>query len=389
MRVLSVIPGPAFGGAHNQALVLNGPLRVRGVETVVVLPEEAEPAAARLRAGGLEVESLPLHRLRATRRIRPHAELLRTIRGEIRALSHIIRDKEIDVVQSHGITNPHGALAARRTNVASLWQIFDSRAPLALRRAAMPVFLRLADGSTVWGRALAAMHPGIDRLGNRLTFVFPPVDPGQFFPDERRRDAARNELGVAHDEVLVGSVGVLNPQKGHEYTIRAAAVLARSRPEIKFRILGASSPTHADYERALYDEIEALGLSGVLSIADPGTRVSELIQAFDIFLMTSVPRSEGMPTVILEAMTCRKPVIATDVAAIGELVDDEATGFIVPPGDVQKIASRVVQLGSDRELRATVGECARARALTDFSLDRLADLHLSAYEKAIAYNTGR
>jgi glycosyltransferase involved in cell wall biosynthesis len=389
MRILSVIPGPAFGGAHNQAVVLNGPLRDRGAETVVALPQEAEAAAARLRAGGLEAVTLPLHRLRATRRLQPHVELLKTVRGEVGALSQIVRDREIDVVQSHGITNPHGALAARKAKVASVWQIFDSRAPLPVRRAAMPAFLRLADASTVWGRALAAMHPGIEKLGTRLTFVYPPVDPGRFLPDQRRRDAARAEMGVAPDELLVGSVGVLNPQKGHEFTIRAAAALSRTRRDIKFRILGASSPAHGDYERSLYGEIEALGLRDVVSIQDPGARVSDLIQAFDIFLMTSVPRSEGMPTVILEAMMCGKPVVATDVAAVAELVDDGGTGFIVPPEDVGSIASRVGHVGSDAALRATLGERARDHALAHFNLDRLADLHLSAYEKAIAHNARR
>jgi glycosyltransferase involved in cell wall biosynthesis len=127
----------------------------------------------------------------------------------------------------------------------------------------------------------------------------------------------------------------------------------------------------------------------VVSIKDPGTRVNDLIQAFDIFLMTSVPRSEGMPTVILEAMICGKPVVATDVAAVAELVDDGATGFIVPPEDVGSIASRVGHVGSDAALRATLGERARGRALAHFNLDRLAELHLSAYEKAIAHNARR
>jgi len=298
----------------------------------------------------------------------------------------MVRDKGIDVVQSHGVTNPHGAIAARRAGVASLWQIFDSRAPMPLRRAIMPVFLRLADASTIWGHTLADMHPGIEKLEERLTFVFPPVETARFDPDVGRRSAARDELGVADDEVLIGSVGVLNPQKGHEFTIRAAAAVHHERPDTRFRILGTSSPSHVAYEKNLYREIEMLGLSDVLTIIDPGARVDQLMQAFDIFLMTSVPRSEGMPTVILEAMLCGKPVVATDVAAVGELVEHGKTGFLASPAATGEIASMVLKLCSDDARRAAFGENARSRALRDFNLERLADLHARAYAMAIAHH---
>jgi glycosyltransferase involved in cell wall biosynthesis len=389
VRVLSVIPGPAFGGAHNQALTLHEPLANRGIEVSVVLPEEAERAAARLRSGGMHVETRSLHRLRATRDPQEHLALAKSFGPEVRELAALVHELGADVVQSHGVTNPHGAVAARRARVASVWQIFDSRAPIALRRAIMPFVLRLTDASTVWGHALARMHPGLERLGDRLTVVFPPVDMGRFATAAESRAAARAELGVNDDQVLVGSIGVLNPQKGHEYTIRTAAAVQRLGVNARFRILGASSPSHGHYEADLRREIGELGLEEVISVVDPGTRIAELIQAFDVFLMTSVPRSEGMPTVILEAMACAKPVVATDVAAVGELVEHGVTGYLVAPRDIDAIASRVIDLCSDHSRREQMGERGRALAQSAFSLDRLADLHASAYAAAVEHNAHR
>jgi glycosyltransferase involved in cell wall biosynthesis len=385
MRVLSVIHGPAFGGAHNQARVLRRPLEERGIETLVVLPQEASNAAEILRKAGVEVLTRPLHRLRATINPKPNLALAAALRREVAGLGSLIREHRIDVVQSHGATNPHGALAARRAGVASLWQIFDTRAPMALRRLVMPMVVRLADASTVWGQELARVHPGLTDLGERLTVVYPPVEQDRFAPDSERRASARAELGVADGELLVGSVGVLNPQKGHEYTIKAAAMVRSQRPETRFRILGTSSPAHSAYETGLREEIRRSGLSDVLSIVDPGSRVDHLIQAFDIFLMTSVPRSEGMPTVILEAMSCAKPVIATDVGATAELVVRGETGVIVEACATEQIAAALLALCEDKALRTQLGKSGRHRAQEVFGLERLADLHADAYAIAVQH----
>ena len=389
MRLLSVIHGPAFGGAHNQARCLNGPLRERGCETTVVLPSEAKAAATRLRAAGVEVVTLPLHRLRATSSVRVQAEFALGLRSEVRMLTELVEELEIDVVQSHGATNPHGAAAARKAGAASVWQLFDTRAPMALRRLAMPYVVRRADAMTTWGRELARVHPGAERLGDRLTVVYPPVEEPRFRPDPAKRAEARERLGIAEDAPLVGSVGVLNPQKGHEHTIRTADKVRRVHPAARFRILGASSPAHGAYERELRKEARRRNLDASLAFIDPGSEVDVLMQAFDLFLMTSVPRSEGMPTVILEAMTCGKPVVTTDVGAVRELVADGQTGMVVEPLDTDAIAAAVIQLLGDADRRRELGANGRRRAVGEFGLERLADLHASAYETALAHRASR
>ncbi len=380
-----MIHGPAFGGAHNQARVLDGPLRAHGIETVVALPEEAHDAADRLRAAGTETVRVPLHRLRATPDPRTQLRFLATALPDVRRLERLIAEHGIDIVQSHGATNPHGAIAARRSGAASVWQLFDTRAPMALRRAVMPGVVRLADAMTTWGVELARVHPGAQRLGERLIVVFPPVEQDRFEPDAGRRAVARRELRVEPNQVLIGSIGVLNPQKGHEYTVNAASRIHETHPDARFRILGGSSPAHAGYEADLRAEIDRRGLTDVVSVVDPGPDVDRLIQAFDLLLMTSVPRSEGMPTVILEAMTCEKAVVATDVGAVRELVADGVTGTIVPPLDTDAIVAALRDLVDDGERRAAFAENGRTRAARAFNLERLADLHAQAYSIAIEH----
>ncbi len=378
-----MIHAPVFGGAHNQLLQLRDPLARRGVDALAVLPSDADAAAERLRAGGVEVEQIDLGRLRASPDPVLQARFLGSLRRDLRELRRVIAERAIDVVQIHGITNPQGAFAARRAGAAVTWQLFDTRAPMAARRGLAPLAVRLADSMTVWGQGLIAAHPGTERLADRTVTVYPPVDIEHFAPDEKRRRRARERLAVTDGDLLVGTVGVVNPQKGHGGLIDAAAILASTHPRLRVRIVGASSPVHARYEADLRRSIAAHGLADSVEFVDPGGDVRDLVAAFDVFAMPSVPRSEGMPTAILEAMASGIPIVSTRVGAVDELVDEGQTGLLVPPEDSAAMARALEDLLSDQDARARMGANARRAAEERFDLDRLASRHARAYEIAI------
>jgi glycosyltransferase involved in cell wall biosynthesis len=387
IRVLSVIHAPAFGGAHNQALRLAGPLRARGVETLVALPEEADAAAERLRAAGIDVYLLPLGRLREMARPNALARFLAGVRNDVRGLAELAERVGANVVQAHAVQNPQAALAGRRAGAAVVWQLLDTRAPMALRRAMMPLVRRRADAVVTWGERVAAQHPGTGRFGDRLVVVYPPVAADELAPDPERRRAARERLGVADGQPLVATVGVRYPPKGHLDFVRAAAIVHREQPEAAFRIIGARSPAHPGLDDRLRAEAERLGLrvGETIDLVDPGHDVPALLQAIDVFVMTSPARSEGMPTAILEAMVAAKPVVATDAGSTRELVTEGETGLVVPPGDPERIARGWLRLLGDPESREALGAAGRRRALLEFGLDRLADRHRRAYEIALAH----
>lgn len=385
MRLLFVVNNPGFGGGNGQIVRLRAPLARLGWDVLAVTPTAA-PAAARLRAGGVEVVEMELHRLRATPDPRVQAPLIARFAPEVGALRRLIRRAGIDVVQPHGDTNPHAALAAHREGVAVAWQIYDTRTPVPLRRLTMPLVTRVADVITTWGRALGHAYPGATALGDRWVPVFPPVDGSVFTPDAATRAAARAELGIGEDEFAVGAVGMLNPSKGFDDFVRAVALAREREPRVVGRILGPPSPAHAGYERDVRAAAAPLGRA--FAISDAGSRVPELLPAFDALALTSVPRSEGMPTVILEAMACRLPVVATDVGAVRELVVPE-TGFVVAPLQPEQVATHLVALAGDRGLRARLGAAARERFEREFSLDVLARRYVSAYERALEHRRRR
>jgi glycosyltransferase involved in cell wall biosynthesis len=217
---------------------------------------------------------------------------------------------------------------------------------------------------------------------------YPPVATDEFRPDPDRRARARKELGVLDGAPLIGTVSNLNPQKGIEYLVRAAALVHQDFPDLFIRVFGAYTPTHDRYAAQLRDEARERGLleGARLAFVDPGTRVPELLPALDVFLFTSVPRSEGVPTAVLEAMACGLPVVATDVGGIREAVEDGVTGSIVPPLNPTTIARATLRLLHDPELRARMGSEARRRAVERFDVEECAQTHVRAFEVALAHH---
>jgi glycosyltransferase involved in cell wall biosynthesis len=385
--VLSIVHGPVFGGGNNQTMRLAEPLREHGWDTIAMVPDlpEAVPTLERMRAGGLPTGMLELHRLRRSADPREHLSLAGSFRREVRRLRGLIRRERIDLVQAFGDTNPHLALAGHLEGKAVVWHLYDTVTPPAVRRMTMRLVTRLADVVMVTGAALAREYPGAEGLGDRCVTVYPPIDSAAFVPDPDRRATARRELGLPPDAAVVGAVGVRNPTKGHDLLAEAVASLNDGEQEVWCRVLGSPSPAHADHMAEVDARVAQLGLGERMTFVDPGARVAELMPAFDVFALSSVPRSEGVPTVILEAMSCALPVVATDVGAVSEVVEENVTGRVVPPLQPGRLAEALGGLLTDAEHRSALGATARRRAIERYDVSRCVETYAGAYELALRH----
>jgi glycosyltransferase involved in cell wall biosynthesis len=386
MNVLVVIHYPVFGGPHNQALLLARLLTRKGVSMTVVLPSAPGNAVERLQEAGIDVVTVRLNRLRASFNPGLQLRFFGSFPRDVLALRNVIRARNIDLVQVGGLVNPHAAIAARLEKVAVVWQILDTRPPMALRRIMMPLVLRFSDVVMTTGRAVAELHPGTDRLGDRLRVFFPPVDPDTFDFTKINRSAARERFGFTPEEYVLGTVGNLNPQKGHEYLLHAAALARAHEPSVKVLIVGAPHETHRAYEQDLYELSRQLGMTVGRDVVFAGglADVRPALAAMDAFVLSSVPRSEGAPTAVEEAMMMGLPVVATDVGAVREVVDDGHTGFVVPSRDPRALSDAVVRLLGNPQAREKFGRRARQRAMARFSTEECARVHLRAYEDALS-----
>jgi len=390
-RILFVSHHPVFGGPHNQALRLKAPLERLGWRTTVALTDEPGNSRERLEAGGVEVITLRLHRLRNPRDARALMSTAGLLGPETWALRRLILSEGIDLVVVPGLENPHGALAARLAGVPMVWQLVATRTPMAFRGTMMLLVRWLADAVMTTGTSIADHHPGASSLGERVVPFFPPVDTELFAPSLDRRSAARAELGLRPDDVVVGSVANINAQKDHITFLRAAHCISRERPDVRFLLLGETSETQRAYEELVWSEAARLGLrlDHELIHRAPGGRVAELASAMDVFWLSSEARSEGVPTAMLEAMALGIPIVASNVGGVADIVREGDGGFLVLPKDPAALAAKTLPLLADRGLRVEQGRRARDVAVTEANLEVCAETHVRAFALACAHHGAR
>jgi glycosyltransferase involved in cell wall biosynthesis len=178
------------------------------------------------------------------------------------------------------------------------------------------------------------------------------VDVGRFVPrDERRVEGGPLELLC---------VAALSRRKGHRVLLEAL----RDSPGVRLTLAGDGP------ERGALEALAAeLGVADRVAFlgAVAHDRVPGLYAAADAFCLPSF--AEGLPTVLMEAMACGLPVVATNVMGTAELVEDGVSGFVVPPARADLIADALRELAGDLELRARMGAASRARVERDYELD--------------------
>jgi glycosyltransferase involved in cell wall biosynthesis len=210
------------------------------------------------------------------------------------------------------------------------------------------------------------------------------VDTQLFAPDDDDRQNIRETLGFGPEDVVVGCVANLTPQKGLETFLDVARSVHRARAKVRFAIFGAPMTSHEEYAERLMASAHELRTEDRLLQLPVAGDVSRHVRALDVFLATPGPRSEGISTTILEAMSSGVPVVSTDVGAIREALQHGTDGLLVPAGDRGALVSSVLRLADDAQLRERMGAASRERALQTFDLERCADVHASAFEAALA-----
>jgi glycosyltransferase involved in cell wall biosynthesis len=196
-----------------------------------------------------------------------------------------------------------------------------------------------------------------ERLGAEPTHirtVYNGVDPANF-------PALTGEPEIP----AISWVGRIDPIKDLETLLRAFSLVHKDMPEARLRLFGSPSKGRESYLqrcRALATEL------GIGEVAMFEGRVENIRDAYDagcIVVLSSV--SEGFPYSLIEAMTCGRPCVATDVGGVTEAVGD--TGLVVPPRSPRLMARACLTLLRDAELRHRLGAAARARALEHFTVD--------------------
>ncbi len=196
-------------------------------------------------------------------------------------------------------------------------------------------------------------------------------------------------LGIPRDAKVVGLVGNINPQKGIEYFVEAAQILRDRFPDLHFIIVGARLPTHATYAERIDRAIATADLSDRVRFLGSRGDIESCYAAMHVLLLTSVPASEGIPTVIGEALATGVPPVVTEVGAVREVVHHDVHGYVVPPGDSGALADYAGRILANQALRTRLGTAGRSFAQASLGLDQCVDDHLEAIDLALEHRRRR
>ena len=173
---------------------------------------------------------------------------------------------------------------------------------------------------------------------------------------------------------IVGTIGALVAQKDHHTLVEAAAIVVKHVSDVRFVILG-----EGELRPQLEKQIKHLHLERHVFLAGFRADVLELLKDVDVFALSST--HEGMCTSLLDAMAAEKPAVATSVGGVPEVVDEPATGFLVPPRDAAALAARIIQLLKDHALRRRMGRAGLERVRQIFTVERMVQETVAAYER--------
>lgn len=341
LRVVQIIAPSKIAGAERSTMALCRGLAARG-NRVWLLVKDGQPMIGAARREGLDVAEM-----RIGGKLNPFA---------VGRLLRWMRRHRVDLV-------------ATQLSTASLWgsvaaKILGVPCVATVRALNTKTCYVWADRIIVVSEAVKAHLAAQGIAPEKMRVVYNGIDLNRFVPvpDLAR---AKERIGFAPDDLIVGVTAHLTRKKGHRSFVQAATLVAGRVPRAKFLLLG-----EGDEREALQNQVRAAGLSERVVFAGFQDDVLPWMGAMDVLVLPTIEK-EGFGRVLVEAGALEKPVVSTDIGGMAEVVAHGETGFVVGAGDVAALADAITRLLCDADLRARLGKAGRARSLARFSVEQM------------------
>jgi glycosyltransferase involved in cell wall biosynthesis len=287
-------------------------------------------------------------------------------------LTRLLARERVTILQTHGArANFYGRIAGRLAGVPviistvhnslkdytaySLTRWFYAKA-LRLTLSLVHQIICVSDSTR---RDLIDECPAAEA---RIQTVYNGVDPSAF-PSQPDRQKVRQELRITRGPVLV-VIARLTEQKGHRYLLQAFPDLLKTWPQLCCVFVG-DGELHETLHRMAID----LGVERACRFLGARDDIADILAAADLFVLPSL--SEGFPFVLLEALAMGRPVIASRVNGVSELIEDHKTGLLVPPRDPQALGAAIREMLSDPTAALKMGAVGRAVVRERFTVNRM------------------
>lgn len=366
MRIVTVLTSLGVGGAEKEALAVAERMAKRGhtVAVLVLRPRLAEEWPHTLPTIYLGV------------RKRPGSVLAGLARAQ-----RFLRDFRPDLVHSHSFhanifSRLLRLLLPRLVVISTIHNVYEGGWP---RMAAYRLTDGLSRRTAAVSEAAARRFVKLKAVSARNCAVIPVgIDVAEFAPDSARRASMRTAAAGSEPEFVWLAVGRITPAKDYPNLLRAFAQVRAKRPDARLWIAGEAPNSEISPERALCAE---LGIGEAVRWLGLRRDIEALLDAADGFVLGSA--WEGMPQVVAEAMAMEKPIVATDVGGVRELVG--MTGMVAPARNSEALAEAMAAtMRRNREELASLGRVARERIARNFSIDAVVDAWEALYRELLA-----
>ena len=392
-------PGTGDSGGMNVYIAETAKrIAARGIEVEIFTRATslAEPEVTEL-APGVLVRHIPAGPFEGLRKEDLPAQLCAVTAGVLRAEA-AKNEGFYDLVHSHyWLSGQVGWIAQERWGVPLVHTMHTmarvKNLTLAQGDAPEPAIREIGEEQVVTAadRLVANTHAEAKELielyhadPNRVRVVHPGVDLEVFVPGNQQ--AARKELGVSDDAIVLLFVGRIQPLKAPDVLLKAAAEILKRNPELRGRLVVAicGGPSGSGLERpdALVTLADQLGISDVVKFVPPTSR-AELVKWFQAASVCVVPSySESFGLVAIEAQACGTPVIAARVGGLPTAVRDGISGVLVDGHEADTWATQIMSVVSNEDLRSRLAKGAIAHA-SHFGWEDTTDKLISVYSEAV------
>lgn len=357
-RVLFLIDGLGIGGAERLLPLYLKELGALGfsVRVCALSVRQGNPVGAQLEAAGIEVDLVPVGRLR-------HLH-------QVLHLAAYLRRQPPDLVHTQlEFANTLGCFLASRLGVPAVSTLHTLDDPVPgtrshrRKRLMWWVLNRYCERIICVSEVARQHHLEVGRLSPRKLITHYngiDLDPFERVPEERR-DQLRSRLGIEKGAPVLTTVAVLRRDKGIQHMIGALPALVGARPSLRYLVVG-----DGPHRRSLEDLVAARALGGHVIFTGSRDDIPDLLALAEVFVLPTL--IDALPTALMEAMASRLPVVASRVGGVPELVAEGHNGLLVSPGDEQGLAGACRRLLDDPGAAARMGESGRHLVAQRFNL---------------------
>jgi len=293
-------------------------------------------------------------------------------------LVSLIKQKKIDVIHAHNATAWfYGTWASILTRVPIVYTEHDRSFPTPLRLKYFHYFFgRYATAVIAVSKAVKENLEKYEHIKNAKV-IYNGIDPDLFKPASiEEKVLKKKQLGLNKNDFVLGNVGRMDYWKNQRILIEILPDLKKISPQIKLILVGGG-----EEEGNLKKSAIKKGVKNDVIFLGQRSDVNQILKAFDIFVFPSL--TEGLPLVVIEAMATGLPIVASHVGGIPELVVNGETGFLVSPASKEEIKEAIIKLLNNPELRKEMGQIARKRFETHFSLPQMVQKYIEVYEEVV------